>query len=290
MPTVTITKKLFEANSNITSTSMYVLANNSANTFSTADYLSEPDPVNPGEFINYRFLFWNILSEIHTSDSASVSNVGTTDFTATAWYIRTGGGSGRSRVRTSAFSIGLNEFLTSTPIASAVPATEWPSSTSKIVYTDNSNVEIDAVNAFGTESYDHWQVLFGIASVSGDDLSADQDASPFTVVFYKEASLGVGPIINPEIIEIYDIFDRYRKYVGDFVSDPAPIDLARVMGNMGDKVKVLSQEDELSQLTKNIQAMDKNELSKTKDGLEAKVNRLRTAIKMVDTSIKGKTR
>ena len=62
------------------------------------------------------------------------------------------------------------------------------------------------------------------------------------------------------------------------------------MGNMGDKVKVLSQEDELSQLTKNIQAMDKNELSKTKDGLEAKVNRLRTAIKMVDTSIKGKTR
>ncbi len=133
-------------------------------------------------------------------------------------------------------------------------------------------------------------MLFGIASFCGDDRSADQDASPFTVVFYKEASLGVGPIINPEIIEIYDIFDRYRKYVGDFVSDPAPIDLARVMGNMGDKVKVLSQEDELSQLTKNIQAMDKNELSKTKDGLEAKVNRLRTAIKMVDTSIKGKTR
>lgn len=290
MPTVTITKKLFEANSDITSPSMFTLANNSSSTFATADYLSEPDPSIPGQFINYKFLFWNILSEIHTSDSTTISDVGTTNFSATAWYIRTGGGSGRPRVRTSAFSVGLNEFLTDTPIASAVPASEWPSSTSKIVYTDNADVEIDAVNSFGTEDYDHWLVLFGNASVSGDDLSADQNESPFTIVFYKVPTTGIGPMIDPEIIEVYDIFDRYRKYIGDFVSDPAPIDLARIMGNMGNKTKVFSQEDELSLITKDIQNMDRNELSKAKDGLESKVNRLRTAIKMVDTTMKSKNR
>ena len=131
---------------------MFTLANNTASTFSTADYLSEPDPANPGAFITYKFLFWNILGNIHTTDSTTIANVGTSNFIAAAWYLKTGGGSGRPRVRTSAFSIGSNQFLTDTPIASAIPASEWPSPTSKIVYTDNSDVEIDAVNVFGTES------------------------------------------------------------------------------------------------------------------------------------------
>lgn len=289
MPTVTINKKLFEANSEITSPSMFTLANNSSSTFATADYLSEPNPSLPGQFINYKFLFWNIQSQIYTSDSTTIANVGTNNFTATAWYLRTGGGEGRPRVRTSAFSIGFNEFLLDTPIASAVPATEWPSSTSKIVYTDNADVEIDAVNSFGTESYDHWLVLFGSATTSGDDLSAEQNASPFTVVFYNEPSSSIGPVIEPGLIEVIDIFDRYRKYLGDFVSDPAPMDLARVMGKWNQKINAAGQVDELSLLTKDVQSMDKNELANAKDGLEAKVNRLRTAIKMVDTTMKNKT-
>ena len=36
------------------------------------------------------------------------------------------------------------------------------------------------------------------------------------------------------------------------------------------------------------QKMDLNELDRTKDGLESKVNRIRTAIRMIDSTIKNK--
>ena len=83
------------------------------------------------------FLFWNVKSEVHQNPHVVVSDVGSQNFSATAWYLHSceGPNGGTPNVSTAAFNVAADSFFNSTPIASVTPAAAWtsPSSTRAMV-------------------------------------------------------------------------------------------------------------------------------------------------------------
>ena len=287
MPTVTIENRRFPSNTTIGPAGMYSLVDGSSNTFAADQYVTVPDPANPGSFQTYVFLFWNILGGVHSSNTVPVGDVGHNAFTAAAWYLLTGGGGdGVPHVSASAFSVGQNQVLAATPIDSVTPPGAWAGGNAKTVDTTGAAVVIDAENTMGAEGFDRWMV-FGAGSAAGDDLSVPQNGYAIAIASYKEATGSTVPLPGLEIREVLDIFDRIRRHVGDWVSDPAPMDLARVLSRASRAQGLEAFEDELTKLTEEVGRFDAGQLEQAKATLDVRANRLRAAQRLVADAIKA---
>jgi len=268
---------------------MYSVVNGSGATFSTSQYLTLPDPSDPSQFQQFVFLFWNVNGAVHTTNSTTVSNVGSDSLTATSWYLLTGGGGGGGtpQVSAHAFSITQDQALTGSPIQSVSPSNAWSGGSSKTVDTTGASVQISAKSSISGEDFDSW-MLFGAGSASGPELDVPQNGGGIAIASYKAAT---GSIVDPhiEVKEVLDIFDRLRGKLGDWVTDPAPIDLMRLANSFSRKQLNDEQElDELAVLTASIAEMDTKQLKAAKNELSARIARLQAAQKMVDTMTKGK--
>jgi len=289
MPTVTISKKRFESNNAVdpgSPSSTFQVSSGSMNVFSTSEFISIPDTGNPGDYLTFRFLFWNLLGNIHTTQSVTINNIGSQDFEATAWYLLIGEGSGRPNLRSSSFSITQNQFLSNTPIESVDPIAAWASPNSKIVYTDNdvtasNTVIVNAKNFYGAEKFNAWIDLFGNCQISGDEMTILQNNSVFALVSFKE--------VEKEMPWFEDIFVAIEQNWLQFhtLPDPSPIDFTRSI------IKYLSERepqfigDDLYKLTENISDMNKHELNEVKGRIDLQLRRMNTSIKMINDKLKS---
>lgn len=287
MPTLTVRTRRFPTNTDIVPSSMYNVVNGSSATFSTSQYLTLPDPSDPTQFQQFVFLFWNVKGAVYSTNSTTVSNVGSDPLTATSWYLLTGGGGGTPNVSAHAFSITQNQTLTDSPIQSVTPSSAWPGGNSKSVDTTGSSVQVNAKSSISGENFDSWMV-FGSGSVNGAQLDVSQNNSAIAIATYKEVH---GDPVDPrlKLKELVDIFDRLRGKLGDWVTDPAPIDLMRLADRysqeqLGEELEL----DELAVLTSQIADMDLQQLEVARSDLSARIARLETAQEMVDAVMKGR--
>lgn len=234
MPIVTINNKLFEENTDISIPDVWNLTDGSSNPFNAHEELSLPDPENPSERLNCKFLFWNIRGIIYTSLNVTIPNVYNSDFNATAWYKISGrGGPG---VRTSTFSIGTNQFLSDTPIATVVPEEAW-TSPSKTVDNVNSEVEIKSVDSFGDEDFQKWLVFGGASAVSGNKLTVSQNQSRLAIAMYEDKGTIVENLIEDLYWEIHADFLQVREQPASWRIESVHLDFTRLESSIMSKVR-----------------------------------------------------
>jgi hypothetical protein len=95
---------------------------------------------------------------------------------------------------------------------------------------------------------------------------------------------------SPRLPDLFDLLDYLRqKFKGDWVSDPVPWDIFRLMDALqGGKPGGIEAPDELSNLIGTIDQMDTGELRATLLRLKAGIARLETAARLVEGKIGSK--
>lgn len=287
MPSMTIRTRRFSSGMDIVSSSMLSLVDHSSLTLSAPGTIIIPDPMNPGSTLTFAFLFWNVKGSVSGMPSVSVADVGSAPFTASSWYLQTGGGGGGlPTVSTAAFSITQDLVLPDSPIQSVTPGPAWAGGAATGVATAAAAVQITAKSAIGSENFQNW-VVFGAGSPAGLVLSVPQNGSAIAMATYKVPERG--GIGRPDFeFELIDIFDRIRGRLKDWVSDPSPIDLARLVNRFQQVSGAAKPVDDLSDLSARIGSMDAEELRLARADLQARATRLEAAGKMLDAAIKGK--
>lgn len=288
MPNLTVRTRRFSSGMDIVSSSLLSLVDHSSLTLSAPGTIIIPDPMNPGSTLAFAFLFWNVKGSVSGTPSVSVADVGSAAVTASSWYLQTGGGGGGGSptVSTAAFSITQDLVLPDSPIQSVTPGAAWAGGAATGVATSAAAVQITAKSAIGSENFQDW-VIFGAGSPAGLVLSVPQNGSAIALATYKVPERG--GFRQPDFeIELVDIFDRIRGRLKDWVSDPSPIDLARLVSRFQQVSEAAKPVDDLSDLSARIGSMDAEQLRLARTDLQARATRLEAAGKMLDAAIKGK--
>ena len=209
------------------------------------------------------------------------------DSVATAWYLQVGGpGGGGFGVSTYAFSNELDLVLPVTPIASVTPASAWAGGNATDVAT-TSAVQITAKNTVpGTPpggSFDQW-FQFGNGVPAGHVLSVPAKGSSLAIASY--AVPDKPDLRYPGIIELVDALENVIRRIDP--SDPAPIDLARLVGQI--RTQLAAQQvgtDELTQIVAQIDRMDATQMKGALVELQSKTRRIDAATKLLNDAIKA---
>lgn len=287
MPTLTRSNRLFPSHAQIGSFIETIPIAAGVTVPLTADqYLAVPDPMHPGQFLQYSFLFWNAIGNLGAGLSTTIT-MPSVDATATAWYLQVGGGGGFG-VSTYAFSNELDLVVDETPIASVTPASAWAGGNSKTVNT-TSAVQITAKNAVAETPvgavFDQW-FQFGSGSPVGHVLSVPAKGSSIAIASYRVPD-------RPDlkfhgILELVAALEHVIKRIDP--SDPAPIDLARLVGKI--QTELAAQQvgaDELTQIVAQIDRMDQAELRGALVTLQSKTRRIHAATELINEALKAKT-
>lgn len=287
MPTLVRSNRLFPSHAQIGSfTETIPVTAGSSVTFTADQFLVVADPMHPGQFITYSFLFWNAIGNLGAGLTTTMT-IPTTDSLATAWYLQVGGGGNGFGVSTWAFSNELDIVVAETPIQSVTPASAWAGGNATSVAT-NSAVQITSKNTVaGTPSganFDQW-FQFGSGSPAGHVLSVPAKGSSFAIASYRVPD-------KPDlkfhgILELVNALDNVIKRIDP--SDPAPIDLARLVGQI--RTQLATQQigaDDLTQIVSQVDRMSVPELKASLTDLQSKTRRIDAATKLLNDAIKAK--
>ena len=257
----------------------------------SAPPLAIPDPSNPGSYLNFVFLFWNISGAsnagIHSTDSVSIQ-IGTKDVSATAWYVQAGGGGPAwTGVYTYAFSEGQDKFLTDIPIASVTPSAAWTPGNNK-VETDSqiapSGVDIFADSSIGGEAFDLWLTFSG-GTVTGNKLHADADTAIWAAIAnYGQQDDGIIPGFFVDVVE--EMQEIRNKMV--LVADPGPDDLWRIQ-KLLDKIQVeetMGHEDQLTDVVSKLDQMTEVQMHGSLAAIKAQQVRLAAAEQILEETLR----
>lgn len=284
MPILTQRNKIFASGAPLGADSTYNLVDNSMLPLSAPPGISLPDPANPGQFLNYAFLFWNVKGAITPTQTVTIPNVGDDDFSATAWYVPTGGGgNGGPSLTTFAFDIDLDTVLSDTPIQSVTPAGQWAGGNATTVTTTNVAVVVNAKDAMGSKPFVSWTML-GSGTPAGDLLNVPLNGGGWAIAGYKTSR---GTIPKPDFELFEDIWATIRDRLKDWVFDPAPIDLLRLFEQQRNRVNE-SRADDLSDVLNRLDQMTSADLALTQSQLRSRVSRLEAARKMVEEQLRAR--
>jgi hypothetical protein len=281
MPSLTIRYRRFSDGIDIVGSSLLSLTNNSNLSLTApATVIDSSDPNFPATFA---FLFWNVKAAVTASETATVADVGTAPFNASAWYLPVGkGGGGTPTIGASTFSITQDAVLNTTPILSVTPPAAWPGGNSGAVVTTGGPVVIQAKPAMSSENFTSW-VLFAAGMAAGPTINAPQDSSGIALATYAEPAK-TRPSIPDIELELVDIFDRIRGRLKDWVFDPAPIDVLRITGQFREATRGTSAS--ISELTGRIDQLTPQQLQLLHSDLKGQYERLQQAIKTVEAAQK----
>jgi hypothetical protein len=279
MPQLTIRHRRFSDGVDLDPATTLTLVNNSA------AMLGAPPNITIGSGAtaqNHAFLFWNVKGEVNTQPSQTISDVGTSALSASAWFIPTGGGSGNSppAVGLLTFSVGGDRFLSASPVQSATPAGAVSGTT---VDATGGAVSVNAVDAEGSEVFQAWTLFCGGSAV-GDVLNLPQNASGLAMASYVEIRNPRGPDPFREIVELVDELSRIRGRFKDWIADPAPEDLMRAVRDI--EVRQTVAADDISAVIENVRRMNKPELAAVAASLRGQIDRINGVLKMVEAADK----
>jgi hypothetical protein len=231
-------------------------------------------------------LFWNVKGAVNAQPSQTIADVGSSAFSASAWFIPTGGPGGPGgppAVSLLTFSIGDDKFLGSSPVQSVTPAGALSGTT---VDTTGGSVSVNALDALASETFQAW-TLFCAGSAFGDVLDLPQNAAGFAMASYLEVRTPPpGRDDFREIVDLVDELARIRGRFKDWIADPAPEDLLRVVRGIEGRRTVAT--DDISVIIENVRAMEKPELAAVAASLRSQVDRINGVLKMVEAA--GKQR
>lgn len=261
----------------------------------SAPTLALPDPAHAGQYLTYVFLFWNVTgatnSGIHSEANLEI-HVGTSDVTATAWYVLTGtDGPPWTGVYTYAFSESQDKFLTDIPIDHTTPAAAWTPGNQKVetkAAVAPAGVNIVAESNLHGEAFDLWLTYSGGTAV-GPNLHVDTNAAIWAAIAYYKVQAPVPPY-GPGILDAIEAWQGIRNKL-ELVADPGPDDLWR-MKELLDKARLqdfASQEDALSQVINTIDKMSKMQVRGNLAAVKAQRTRLAAAQKMLEDKLNTKT-
>jgi len=290
MPILTIQYKQFPGGNSLPGGST---TNATVNTQSNqnAPPLSQPDQNNPGKYLNYAFMFWNLTGAINSgidSNSNVIIQIGSNSVTATAWYVQTGGSNSWTGVYTYAFSEGQNQILTDIPIASVNPAAAWVPGQNKVETEASSypsGVDIYADGSIGTEDFDLWLTYHG-GTIVGNKLHVNPNAAIWAAIaFYK-----VPEEPPPFDLKVVDDFAAWQEIKNKLllVADPGPEDLIRIR-KLLEKVRkqdVYGEEDELTRVVSEIDKMNKVQVRGNLAAIKAQQVRLEAAEELLEDVLK----
>jgi hypothetical protein len=281
MPQLTIRHRRFSDGTDLDPVTTLTVVNNS-----TA-MLGAPPNITTGSgptAQSHAFLFWNVKGAVNTQPSQTISDVGTTALSASAWFIPTGPGGGPGgppAVGLLTFSIGGDHFLSASPVQSASPAGAVSGTT---VDTTGGPVSVNAVDAEAAEAFQAW-TLFCAGSAIGDILNLPQDASGLAMASYLEIKNPPhGPDHFHEIVDLVDELSRIRGRFKDWIADPAPEDLLRTVRDIELRQTVAA--DDITRVIENVRHMDKPELSAVAASLRGEIDRMNGVLKMVEAANK----
>ncbi len=281
MPTLTFRKRRFPTNQDLTSPSVLSLVDHSSATLSADAYISIPDPANPGQWLQYAFLFWNVMGQIATTSTTIISDIGTQPVTATAWYWQTGGTGPGTGVTTYTLSQSQDQIVTDCPIASVAPAGAWVGGSATFVATAAAAVQITAKTDIGQEEFNTWIVL-GSGSASGNVLSVPKAGWTAAIAAYTvvEKKFKFPPL------DIREAVSGVRMKILE-VGDPAD-DVARLGQRINTAKRTLAlAADELSGILGRLGQMDSTELAAAETEVRARLARLEGTVEVIQAALKG---
>jgi len=287
MPTLVRSNRLFPNHAQIGSFSETIpVVAGSTVSFTADQLLVVADLMHPGQFLQYSFLFWNAIGNLGSGLSTTMT-IPDGDSVATAWYqqVSTSTTPGFG-VSTYAFSNELDLVLPVTPIASVTPASAWAGGNATNVAT-TSAVQITAKNSVaGTPpggAFDQW-FQFGNGVPAGSVLSVPSKGSSLAIASYRVPEKP--DLKYPGIAQLVDALDNVIKRIDP--SDPAPIDLARLVGQI--RTQLAAQQvgsDELTQIVAQIDRMDTTQMRGALVELQSKTRRIDAATKLLNDAIKA---
>jgi hypothetical protein len=286
MPTLVRSNRLFPNHTQIGSFIETIPATAGSSISFTADqYLIVPDPMQPTQFLQYSFLFWNAVGTLGSGLTTTIT-VPETNAVATAWYLQIGGSGGGPGVATFAFSNELDLVLPETPIASVAPSSAWAGGNATGVSTSQA-VQITAKGSVaGTPagaSFDSW-FQFGNGTPSGNVLSVPASGSSYAIASYR---VGDPPDLRlPRIPQLMDALEDIIRRIDP--SDPAPMDLARLVGQI--RTQLAAQQvgaDELTQIVSQIDRMNSTQLKGALADLQSRTRRIEAATQLLNDAIKA---
>lgn len=292
MPNFTRRMRQLISGNNLLPPETYMLTNHSTLSLSAASLIPVPNPSPPPQTNQFCFMFWSVLGELSTTEATSIADVGSSPFTASAWYRDCNpGGGGPASISVATFSIKRDSFLLRTPIHSVSPAGAWAGSNSTSVNSGLGPVAITAIDEIGDEGFGGW-LIFGAGAAVGNVLNVPQNGSTFAIAQY-------GPPEPPVSFE-FEIFKLFERRPGPIdPSDPAPLDLLRITQRFINQQRQQQQPpqqpqqliqappaDDLSTLTARIGKMNAQELRMTIADLQAREGRVEAARKMVEEVLK----
>lgn len=283
MPTLFRSNRLFPSHAQIGSFNETLPIAAGTDVPLTADqYLVVPDPMHPTQFLQYSFLFWNAIGSLGSGLSVDMT-MPSTDATATAWYVQTGGpGGGGAGVSTFAFSNELDQVLGETPISSVNPGSAWTGGNATGVSTTKA-VQITAKNTVGGTpsgaSFDQW-FQFGSGTPSGPVLSVPANGSSLAIASYR---IPQPLVVNWHLKDLVAALDQVIRRIDP--SDPAPTDMARLVNEIKTQIAVQVGADELTQVISQLDKLDTVQLKGALADIRGKMRRLEAAQKIVNEAL-----
>jgi hypothetical protein len=251
----------------------------------TADQVvALPDPLNPGQFLQYGFLFWNVGGAVSTGLTAT-GTMPAGDSVLTAWYAAIGGGGGGAGVTTYAFSVGQDVVVADTPIAAVTPAAAWAGGNATAVSTTAAAgpVTISARNAVPGapgESFDEW-FQYGTGTPAGIQLTVPNGGASLAIASYAVPEILDFRIPRDLIEELGDLFDRIKPQ-----GDPSPGDLVRLAGRVARSGPRELEADELTRALSQIDRLDAGQLQNALLEIQTRMKRLDAATVVLKAALK----
>lgn len=256
----------------------------SPTTFSTDLDFFLPNPGDPAHPLHYRFLFWNVCGTIGNDVHHGNGTVPPSDTVATAWYVPVGTGDGGAAIVTYAFWVEHDSVVSDTPIQSVNPAAAWAGGNNTVVSsTAGSGARVitarNTVPLITNANFDHWFPL-GTGSAAAAVLTVAQGASTWALALYQHHDGG-----------------GVRKPGGGGVTtvpgpislvDPSPLDRSR-LADILTKAQTHPATDRFTQvLKKEHSSISADDLRGVAVELKASINRLQSAIELINTRLEGK--
>lgn len=177
---------------------------------------------------DYRPLFWNVSGPGNGITAGRFTNIhiGDQDVRATAWYVPIGGNGHRPGITIYGFSAGQDEFLDECAIESVVPPELWDGGPT--VFTDTSDVTIMPRRYIGMEGWYDWCLIWGTATVTGEEVFEAKNNSGGLLACYQLRDL------------IPDMRDPFwlKRHFWDLIrgvpwpADPAVLDMPAILKHL----------------------------------------------------------
>jgi hypothetical protein len=220
----------------------------------------------------YVFLFWTVDGYPNLTDPpAKAIHIPEGHLIGTKWYLQAGGGPGDPRVWVHAFSMGMNKFVTASPVAQADPS---ESLTGNEIATKGVAVKLIAKDALGgfrdSEPFHHWwwTGMSGQIQVWDPVLELTEDATGQAIAYFghpKSESIDVGRV-TAEHLTMSKLW-RHVAVVAEMLDQPMPPDYMKIA------LARQASQHELARIASRVegQALTLARLAQRLDELEGKV-------------------